>query len=127
MDDNINFAREHGFIRSYFGRIRHIPEMSASNFQVRKFGERVAMNMPLQGTASDVIKKAMIEVDRRLQAEKLKSHIILQIHDELIVDSPAEEVEKVKEILKNAMETVCDFPLPLIVSVGEGKNLFECK
>lgn len=127
MDENIAFAKEHGFIRSYFGRIRHIPEMSSSNFQIRKFGERVAMNMPLQGTASDVIKKAMIEVEKRLREHHLESHIILQIHDELIVDAPANEVENVKEILKTAMETVCDFPLPLIVSVGTGKNLFECK
>ncbi len=127
MDSNVDFAKEHGYIRSYFGRIRHIPEMNSGNYQVRKFAERVAMNMPLQGTASDVIKMAMIEVDKRLREGGLKSHIILQIHDELIVDSPSEEVEMVKGILKNAMETVCDLPLPLIVSVGEGKNLFECK
>ena len=127
MDKNINFAKENGFVRSYFGRIRHIPEMNSSNYQVRKFGERVAMNMPLQGTASDIIKMAMIDVYKKLQQNNLKSHIILQIHDELIVDSPAEEVDKVKQILKDCMENVCDFPLPLIVSVGEGKNLFECK
>ena len=127
MDKNIDFAKEHGYVKSFFGRIRHIPEMNSGNYQVRKFGERVAMNMPLQGTASDVIKKAMIEVFRKLKQDNMQSHIILQIHDELIVDSPANEVEKVKQILKNTMETVCDFRLPLIVSVSDGNNLFECK
>ncbi len=127
MDKNVNFAKENGFVRSYFGRIRHIPEMNSGNYQVRKFGERVAMNMPLQGTASDVIKKAMIEVFAKLEKENMQSHIILQIHDELIVDSPANEVEKVKQILKDTMETVCDFSLPLVVSVSDGSNLFECK
>lgn len=127
MDSNINYAKEHGFIRSFFGRIRHIPELSSSNYQVRKFGERVAMNMPLQGTASDVIKMAMIEVSKEIERRHFKSHIILQIHDELIVDSPAEEVDQMKEILKTTMESVCDFELPLVVSVSDGKNLFECK
>lgn len=125
MDSNINFAKENGFIRSYFGRIRHIPEIKSSNGQVRKFGERVAMNMPLQGTASDVIKIAMIKIAESLK--NMKSHIILQIHDELIVDTAFDEVEKVKEILKTSMESVCDFVVPLTVSVSSGKNLFECK
>ncbi len=125
MDKNVNFAKEHGFVRSYFGRIRHIPEIKASNVMVRKFGERVAMNMPLQGTASDIIKKAMVEVGKRL--EGMDSHVILQIHDELIVDCPRDEVEKVERILKECMENVCSFEVPLTVSVSSGKNLFECK
>ncbi|MDE6583748.1 MAG: DNA polymerase I, partial [Clostridia bacterium] len=98
MEQNIQFATENGFIRSYFGRIRHIPEIKSSNYSVRKFGERVAMNMPLQGTASDIIKIAMVKVAKRLKG--MKSHIILQIHDELIVDTPKDEIEKVKTILK---------------------------
>ncbi len=125
MDKNVNFAKEHGFVRSYFGRIRHIPEIKASNGMTRKFGERVAMNMPLQGTASDIIKKAMVEISKHLVG--MKSHVILQIHDELIVDAPGDEVEKVKSILKECMENVCNFEVPLTVSVGSGKNLFECK
>ena len=125
MDANVNFAKENGFIRSYFGRIRHIPEIKSSNAVVRKFGERVAMNMPLQGTASDVIKIAMVKIAEKLKG--MKSHIILQIHDELIVDSPKDEVEVVVKILKETMETVCDFVVPLTVSVSYGKNLFECK
>lgn len=125
MDKNVDYAKENGCIRSYFGRIRHIPEIKSSNVNVRKFGERVAMNMPLQGTASDVIKIAMIKVAMRL--ENMESHIILQIHDELIVDAPQNEIEDVKKILKECMESVCNFEVPLTVSVGSGKNLFECK
>ncbi|MBP3431689.1 MAG: DNA polymerase I [Clostridia bacterium] len=125
MDANVEYAKEHGYVKSYFGRIRHIPEIQSANAVVRKFGERVAMNMPLQGTASDVIKLAMVELAKRL--EGMESHLILQIHDELIVDAPASEVEKVKQILKESMENVCVFVVPLSVSVGSGKNLFECK
>ena len=125
MDENIAFAKENGFVRSYFGRIRHIPEIKSSNKVVEKFGERVAMNMPLQGTASDVIKMAMVKIFEKMQG--MKSHLILQIHDELIVDAPPEEVEEIKLLLKNAMESVCHLDVPLIVSVSNGKNLFECK
>ena len=125
MDANIKFAKEKGFVKSYFDRIRHIPEISSSNYNLVKFGERVAMNMPLQGTASDVIKFAMVEVQKKLQG--MKSHLILQVHDELIVDAVEQEVEKVKEILKETMEGVCKFEVPLTVSVSNGKNLFECK
>lgn len=125
MDGNVEFAKQQGLVKSHFGRIRHIPEIKTSNAMVRKFGERVAMNMPLQGTASDVIKMAMIEVSKRLKGKR--SHLILQIHDELIIDCPKEEVESVKILLKEAMESVCDFPVSLTVSVGSGKSLFECK
>lgn len=125
MDQNISYAKEYGFVKSYFGRIRHIPEISSSNNAIRKFGERVAMNMPLQGTASDVIKMAMIKIFEKLK--DMKSHVILQIHDELIIDAPADEVEIVKAILKDTMESVCQFLVPLTVSVSSGTSLFECK
>ena len=125
MDSNVEFAKENGYIKSYFGRIRHIPEIKSSNRNVVKFGERVAMNMPLQGTASDVIKLAMVKVFEKIK--DMKSNMILQIHDELIVDAPADEVEKIKEILKSCMENVCHFVVPLTVSISVGKNLFECK
>lgn len=127
MDANVQFARENGYVRSYFGRVRQIPEINSSNYGVRKFGERVAMNMPLQGTASDVIKIAMINIDREMKARKMKSHIILQVHDELIVDAVADEVEEVEKLLKEKMESVCDFEVPLTVSVSSGANLFDCK
>lgn len=125
MEENVVYAKQNGFIRSHFGRIRHIPELKSSNGNVVKFGERVAMNMPLQGTASDIIKIAMIRLAERLKG--MESHIILQIHDELIIDSPKCEIEKVETILKDVMETICDFPVPLTVSTGIGKNLYECK
>ncbi len=125
MDGNVEFAHKNGFVKSFFGRVRHIPEISSSNANVRKFGERVAMNMPLQGTASDIIKLAMIEVENRLK--NMKSHMILQIHDELIIDAPEDEVEKVENLLKDCMENVCHFAVPLSVSVSSGHNLFDCK
>lgn len=125
MDNNIEFAKEHGYAKTEFGRIRMIPELKSSNFNVRKFGERVAMNMPLQGTASDIIKLAMIATYRELK--KFESHIILQVHDELIIDVKKEELDKVIKIVKECMENVKTYAVPLIVSVGEGKTLYDCK
>jgi len=125
MNRNIDFAKENEYIKSYFGRIRHIPEIQSSNINVRKFGERVAMNMPLQGTASDIIKMAMVEVFKKMKG--MKSHLILQVHDELIIDAPKEEVQSMKALLRDCMENVCHFAVPLTVSVESGKNLFECK
>jgi len=125
MDKNIEFARENGYIKSYFGRIRHIPEINASNGMIRRFGERVAMNTPLQSTASDIIKMAMVKMAEKLSG--MKSHLILQIHDELIVDSPKEEVDEVKKLLKETMENVCEFVVPLKVSVSSGNTLYDCK
>lgn len=124
-DKNIEFAREYGFIKTMFGRIRHIPEINASNYNLRTFAERVAMNMPLQGTASDIIKFAMIEVSEKLT--QLNSELILQIHDELIIDVYPGEEEKVKDILVSAMQNVAKLKVDLLVSVGIGKNLYECK
>ena len=125
MDKNVEFAKENGYAKTVFGRIRMIPELSSSNFNVRKFGERVAMNMPLQGTASDIIKLAMIATFRELK--NLESHIILQVHDELVIDVKKEELEKVKEIVKRCMENVKTFRVPLVVNVGVGDNLYDCK
>lgn len=127
MDNNVNFAKEHGYAITKFGRIRKIPELKSSKYYTRAFGERVAMNMPLQGTASDIIKLAMIKVFNRMKSEKLKSQLILQIHDELIVDTYPGEEEKVKEILKNEMEDVAKLQVPLIVSMGIGESLYDCK
>lgn len=126
MDQNIEFAKENGYVKSYFGRIRHIPEIASSNALIRKFGERVAMNMPLQGTASDIIKLAMIDFYKKIKQKHMQSHLILQIHDELIVDSIKDEVEIVKSLLKEAMEGVYKFEVPLTVEISSGKNLFEC-
>lgn len=127
MDNNIEIAKEKGFAVTKFGRIRRIPEILSSKFQTRSFGERVAMNMPLQGTASDIIKLAMIKVYNALKESNLKSQLILQIHDELIIDTYPWEEEKVKKLLKNAMENVIELKVPLIVSMGEGESLYDCK
>ncbi len=127
MDDNVTVAKEHGYAITKFGRKRQIPELSSSKYQTRTFGERVAMNMPLQGTASDIIKLAMLKVSSALQEENLKSQLILQIHDELIIDTYPGEEDKVMQILKSNMENVVEIKVPLIISVGEGESLYDCK
>ena len=127
MDLNVETATKNGFITTLFGRIRKIPELSSSKYTTRTFGQRVAMNMPLQGTASDIIKMAMIKVYRAFKQEGLKSQLILQIHDELIVDTYPGEEQKVESILKREMENVVKLDVPLIVSIGYGKNLYDCK
>ena len=126
MNDAINLAKDKGYAKTLFGRIRLIPELSSTNNAVKKFGERVAINMPLQGTASDIIKLAMINVFNRLDKEKLKSKLVLQIHDELIVDSPNEEVLKIKKILSEEMENVVTLSIPLPVEISNGNSLYDC-
>lgn len=125
MDSNIKFARENGYIKTIMGRIRRIPEINSNVYQTRQFGERVAMNMPLQGSASDIIKMAMIKVEEALK--NLKSKLILQIHDELIVDTYPGEESTVKQILKDCMENVVTLKVPLPVDINMGKTWFECK
>ncbi len=127
MQKNIDSARESGMSRTMFGRIRKINELHSVNKNIQQFGERVAMNMPLQGSASDIIKLAMIKVDRELKEKKLKSQMILQIHDELIVDCAKGEREVVESILKSCMENVVKLDVPLIVSIGSGKTWYDAK
>ncbi|HIV01290.1 MAG TPA: DNA polymerase I [Candidatus Caccopulliclostridium gallistercoris] len=125
MDSNVKFARENGYIKTIMGRIRRIPEINSNVYQTRQFGERVAMNMPLQGSASDIIKMAMIKVEDALK--NLKSKLILQIHDELIVDTYPGEESTVKQILKDCMENVVALKVPLPVDINMGKTWFDCK
>lgn len=127
MEKNKEIARETGKATTMLGRERRIPELSSSNFNVRSFGERAAMNMPLQGSAADIIKLSMLKVYSALKEKNLKAKLILQVHDELIVDAPICEVEEVKEILKVCMEGVVDLLVPLVVDVGEGENWFVAK
>ena len=110
-----------------FGRIRHLNDINSGNHVVRSFAERVAKNMPLQGSASDIIKIAMIKVYNRIKREKLKSKLVLQIHDELVVDCYPGESEQIKKILKEEMESVVNLKVPLIVEVDEGKTLYDAK
>ena len=127
MDDIINEAKSKGYIDTMFGRRRYIPELKSNNYMVRKFGERVAMNTPIQGTAADIMKIAMINVYKKLKEENLKAKIVLQIHDELLIESPLDEKEKVKEILVSEMENVAKLRVPLKVEAEEGKNWLAAK
>lgn len=127
LDDVVRNAKENGYVETLFGRRRYIPELSASNFNLRAFGERVAMNMPIQGTSADIIKLAMIKVYDRLKKENLKSKLILQVHDELIVESPEQEAEYVKKILQEEMENCVKLSVPLTAKASVGKTWFETK
>ena len=126
-DECVAMARNNGYASTMMGRIRHLPDINSGNHVVRSFAERVAKNMPLQGSASDIIKIAMIKVFNRLNVEKLKSKLVLQIHDELVVDCYPGESEKVKKILKEEMESVAQLIVPLLVEVEEGKTLYDAK
>ena len=127
MDSNVKFANEHGYVSTLTGRRRFIPEIKSPNANLRQFGERAAMNMPLQGSSADIIKMAMINVCRRLKDEGLKTKLILQVHDELVLDSPENEAEKAAVILKQEMENAVKLSVPLTVEVHSGKNWYDAK
>lgn len=125
LDNLVEEGRKNGQVKTLYGRVRPIPELSSSNFMQRSFGERIAMNSPIQGTAADIMKIAMIRVDKRLKNEKLKSRIVLQVHDELLVEAPREEAERVSLLLKEEMEQAADLSVKLEVEVKQGSNWFE--
>lgn len=127
MHSSIEFGREHGYVKTLFGRRRPLPELTASNRVTRSFGERVAMNTPIQGTAADIIKLAMVRVFERLKKEGMRSRLILQVHDELIVESPDDEAERAAEILTEEMENVVSFKVKLIAEASIGENWLEAK
>ena len=127
LKGNVGFAKENGFAKTLFGRIRAIPEINSNNYNLRTFGERVAMNMPLQGSASDIIKLAMIKIAELFESKGLKSKIIVQVHDELVVDVYPGELEDVKEILKSGMENVVDLSVKLDVNIEYGKTWYDAK
>jgi len=127
LDDVVKQARKDGFVSTVFNRRRSLSELSSSNYNMRSFGERVAMNMPLQGTAADIMKIAMINVANRLEKEGLKAKIILQVHDELLVESPVDEAEKVKLLLKEEMEQAANLSVPLTVDVSVGDSWYDTK
>ena len=127
MDDNVAFAKENGYAKTLLGRKRYIRELSASNYNMRQFGERVAMNMPLQGSSADIIKIAMVNVAKRLKEQNLKSQLILQVHDELIIDAEKSEKDIVIEILTQEMQGAVVLDVPLTVSVGSGETWYEAK
>ena len=127
MQNNVRFAYDNGFVKTMFGRIRMIPEVQSSNYNIRSFGERVAMNMPLQGSASDIIKLAMIRTFDELNNRKLKSKIIVQVHDELVIDVYPGELEEVKLVLKENMENVVNLDVKLTVNIESGKTWYDAK
>lgn len=118
LDDLIRFAKRTGYAETPFGRRRYLPELTSSKYMIRQFGERVAMNMPIQGAAADIMKMAMVKVYRELKKLGLRSRLILQVHDELLIDAPEEEAETVKKLLKECMENVVELSVPLPVSVS---------
>lgn len=127
MDNTIEFGRNTGFVETLYHRRIYLPDLKATNYTRRQAAERIAMNAPIQGSAADIIKLAMIDVHGALKKEKLTSKLILQVHDELIVDTHKSEINKVKSILKEKMENIFELKCPLIVDISEGKNWYEAK
>lgn len=125
LDRLVTDAKEKGYAETMFGRRRPVPELASSNFMQRSFGERIAMNSPIQGTAADIIKIAMIRVKQRLEREQLKSKLILQVHDELLIEAAADEEEYVKTLLAEEMRHAADLAVTLEVDVKSGRNWFE--
>lgn len=125
LDQAVITAKEQGYIATYYHRRRPVPELTSSNFMQRSFGERIAMNSPIQGTAADIIKLAMIRVDQRLHSENLKARLVLQVHDELLVEAPVEEETRVREILHEEMMGVTDFPVEMDIDIQSGSDWYE--
>ena len=127
MDDVVAQAKERGYVETLFHRRRELPEIRSSNFNMRSFGERVALNMPIQGTAADIMKLAMVAVEKRLKRELPEAKLVLQVHDELIVECPAEEKETVERLLEEEMSGVVRLSVPLPAQAHSGKTWLEAK
>lgn len=127
MDNVVKLAKDQGYIETLFKRRRYVPEISSRNFNVRSFGERIALNTPIQGTAADIIKIAMIKTYEKLKEEGLDSKIILQIHDEIIIESSEEDRDKARDILRECMENAADLKVDLLVDIGFGESMYESK
>ena len=127
LDGLVSSAKENGYAVSIFGRRRPVPELKSQNFMQRSFGERVAMNSPIQGTAADIIKIAMVRVYNRLKKENMASRLILQIHDELLIEAPEEEAEKAKEILIEEMQAAAKLKVDLVADCHIGTDWYEAK
>ena len=127
MKEVVEKAKKDGYVSTLMGRRRDVPELKSSNFNTRSFGERVAMNAPIQGTAADIIKLAMVRMVEALRENGLKARLILQVHDELIVDTPEDEVETVRKLLKQSMESVIELKAPLVADVRCGRSWYDTK
>ena len=127
MKNIVEQAREQGYVTTLYGRRRYLPELKSSNYNLRSFGERVALNTPIQGTAADIIKLAMIRVDAALKQAGLQAKLILQVHDELIVECPREEAAQAAEILEREMQQVVQLKVPLLVEAKQGASWYDAK
>ena len=125
MKETVKKAREQGYVTTLLGRRRYIPDLKSKVRTVREFAERTAINTPIQGTAADIIKLAMIEVDSNIQAEKTPCRMLLQVHDELIIEVPEKEIKRTAAMVKETMENVINLAVPLKVDVGWGVNWAE--
>ena len=120
-------AKEEGYVETLFHRRRYIPELKSNNYMVRQFGSRAAMNTPIQGTAADIMKIAMIKVYKQIKQNNLKSKIVLQVHDEMMLEVPKDEQEQIEEIIKNSMQSATKLKVPLIAQISKADNWYECK
>ena len=129
LDETLKFAKAGGYVETLFGRRRYIPELKSANFQLRAAGERMAINMPIQGTAADLMKMAMIEVDKKIEADKNKNDIkmILQVHDELVLEVKKGQEKRMAKMLKTVMEAVAELRVPIKVEVHIGKSWGKMK
>ena len=127
MKDSVKFGETEGYVKTLFGRIRNIPELKSSNYNTRGFGERIAMNMPIQGSAADIMKIAMNTLYTKFKENNLKSKIVMQVHDELIVEANVDEIEQVKEYMIDSMENAAQLKVPLAIDINVGNSWFEAK
>lgn len=127
MDNIKEEAKEKGYVRTLFNRRRYIPELKSKNYMVRQFGARAAMNTPIQGTAADIMKIAMLKVFKEIEKRELKSKIVLQVHDEMMLEVPIEEQQEIQKIMKNCMESAADLKVPLVAEISEANNWYDCK
>jgi len=127
LDNVVVIAKENGFVKTIMDRKRTIEELYNTNYMIRQTGERIALNTPIQGSSADIIKKAMIDLFEKMNERKLKSKMIIQIHDELIFDVKEDELEELKALVKEVMENVYKLDVPLIVETSLGKNWYEAK
>ncbi len=127
MENIIEKTKEKGYVETLFHRRRYVPELNSKNYMVRQFGNRVAMNTPIQGTAADIMKIAMINVNKELKKRQLQAKIILQVHDEMMIEAPESEKEEIKQIMKDEMESAIQLKIPLVAEISEAENWYDCK
>jgi DNA polymerase-1 len=127
MEDVVLEAKDKGYVTTLLHRRRYLPEITSSNFNLRSFAERTAMNTPIQGSAADIIKKAMIEMATKLEEENMQAKILLQVHDELVFEAPKDEIEKLKKIVPEVMEQALELVVPLKVDYSYGPTWYDAK